>query len=289
MPKPPKDPDYFDKVNYVIDSWAQPCDAPWYIYIETLKPAALEAFIMLLSFGWGDVIRGRFRPKGLGRRTGKRKGRWAKRLPRFPEIGNTLGKLIPIGEQIEDFSTAGLKSRFLWRIDNVIQGALFYWLVADVTIDFAFNWTSLLYKTEWCKASGRGRFAYHNNPFPGKSAGVWHKQAYASKDYEYPLPVWLFDGGGTGAYPCTVIASVEFRPYLAFAPPTNVQVKIFNPITGEIWAETGPMETNVDNKLSLPLKATVPANSPFEVRTWHGPSWAKVGGGIVTAQALGPD
>ncbi len=288
MPKPPKDPDYFDKVNYVIDSWAQPCDAPWFIYIETLKPAALEAFLVLISFGWGDVIRGRFRPKGLGRRTGKRKGRWAKRLPRFPEIGNTIGKMIPIGEQIEDFASAGNKTRFLWRIDNVLQGALFWWLVADVTIDFAFNWTSLLYETEWCKASNRGRFAYHNNPYPGKSAGVWHKQAYASQDYQYPLPIWLFDGGSTGNYPCTVIASVEFRKYLAFPQPTNVQVKIFDPTNGQIWAETGPQEPNIDGTLTLPLKGTVPANKPFEVRTWHEPSWAKVGGGIVTAQALGP-
>ncbi len=34
MPTPP-DLDYFDKVNYVIDAWVLPCEAPWYIYVST--------------------------------------------------------------------------------------------------------------------------------------------------------------------------------------------------------------------------------------------------------------
>ena len=60
--------DFFEKTNFVIDSWAQPCEAPWYIYIETLWPALLEAFITLMLFGWDDVARGYFRPKQKRRR-----------------------------------------------------------------------------------------------------------------------------------------------------------------------------------------------------------------------------
>ena len=134
MPKPPGDPDYFDKVNYVIDAWARPCEAPWYVYINTLKPAALEAFITLISFGWGDVARGFARPPGLGRRrTGKRKGKWRRAIPRFPEIGNMIGNQIPGAKSMQGIKY-GTVGRFLWRIDTTLQAGLFYWLVADVTI-----------------------------------------------------------------------------------------------------------------------------------------------------------
>lgn len=288
MPLPPKDPDYFDKVNYVIDSWAQPCEAPWYIYIETLKPALLEAFIILITFGWADVVRGRFRPKGLGRRSGKRKGRWAKRLPRFPEIGNTLGKLIPIGEQIEDFGSDGPKRRFLWRIDNVIQGALFYWLVADVTIDFAFNWTSLLYKTEWCKASSLGRFAYHNVPGVNRSAGSWHKMAMTTLDYTFAPLGWSGFVGISGPTGCSVIASVAWENLPPFADVSEGQVKIYDPDSDVVYGETEKVPAPVNGNLDVPMRATVPPNRLFAVAEKHGPSWARVTAGVCTAIQVQP-
>lgn len=288
MPRPPVNPEGFDKVNYVIDSWVVACDAPWYIYIETLKPAALEAFIVLISFGWADVIRGAFRPKGLGRRTSKRKGKWRKRVPAFPEIGNTIGKHLPFAEQIEDFVEWGHKGKFLWRLDNALQVGLFYWLVADVAEDFIFNWTSLLYETEWCKQSGNGRFSWHKSTDESKSAGSWHKQNYPVEDYQYPLPQWLFDAGATGSYACTVVATVTFTKLPAFPTPNDCKVKIWNPLTGWIWAESDPADVDPTGVLKIVLKGDVPAHSAFEVRTWHEPSWCLVGKGVVVALALGP-
>jgi len=95
MPRPPHPLDYFDKVNYVIDAWMSPCQAPWYVYVETLKPATLTAFITFLTFGWDDVFRGWARPKDVGkRRAKKRKGKWARWVPRFPEVGEVIGRQI---------------------------------------------------------------------------------------------------------------------------------------------------------------------------------------------------
>ena len=94
MPVPPN-PGMFDKVNYVIDAWSCPCEAPWYIYVETLKPALLTAFITLATFGWDDVARGYFRPRGLGRRTSKRGGRGkggGGRSRGIPEFGDMICK-----------------------------------------------------------------------------------------------------------------------------------------------------------------------------------------------------
>ena len=284
MPMPPKDPDYFDKVNYVIDSWTNPCDAPWYIYIETLKPAALEAFLVLISFGWGDVIRGRFRPKGLGRRTGKRKGKFLRKVPSFPEVGNLIGKGIPIAEQIDDFVLYKAGTRFLWRIDNVIQAGLFFWLVVDVTVDFAFTWTSLLYKTYWCSTSSQGSFSYHGTAESVKAGGWSWQAAYPHLDYQHPPPAWFFQTGSSGPKGCTVFAAIEFRQWVPFPAPTEVFIEIKSTVDTRYnvgFSTRAPMD---DGVFRVPIKGTFPANHGFEVRYSHNAQFAIVGKGMVMAK-----
>lgn len=282
MPKPPVDGDYFDKVNYVIDAWADACEAPWYIYVETMKPAALEAFIVLITFGWDDVLRGIFRPGGLGRRSMKRKGRWARKIPRFPELGETIGKGLPVADQIEDFVKWGTKTRFLWRIDTAIQLALFAWLVVDVTVDFAFNWTSLLYETRWCRDSDLGRFSYHS---PGEATlpgGAWWKMGFSVQDYSHPLPSWLLVTGHAGAAGCQAACGMSFAPAFG-APASECAIRIRHDTTGKLYAQAGPSPVNQDLKLTMAVGASIPPNAHFRVETWHNGSWAKVGLGAVTA------
>ncbi len=286
MPPPPKNPEDFDKVNYVIDSWTHACEAPWYIYIETLKPALLEAFIVLISFGWADVIRGRFRPKGLGRRTGKRKGRWARRVPRFPELGNTLGKALPFGEQLDDFIKWGTKTKFLWRIDNAAQASLFFWLVADVAEDFVFNWTSLLYKTYWCQRAHLGRFSYADTGQSGKSENVWWHKGYFEEDYEKPFPSWAGRSGWSGANGCTVAATATWNEYLGFPKPTDTAIRIYDLDSAVVFAEESAFNMDPADDPTLVVFGEVPGNKRFGVATWHEPSWAWVGNGIITAEEV---
>ncbi len=284
MPLPPRNPEDFDKINYVIDSWNTGCDAPWYIYIETMKPAALEAFIVLLSFGWADVIRGRFRPKGLGRRTGKRKGKWAKRIPRFPEIGNTLGKSLPFGEQIEDFVKYGSNTKFLWRIDNAVQATLFFWLVADVAEDFVFNWTSLLYKSYWCLPNPPGRFSYSSPGFGAIPDETWKKPAFGVKDYEHPWPSWSFDSGSSGPNGCTATSAFALKKHPAFPPPETLQVRIINIHSGAVYADSGVAEADAAGDASAPATGAIPPNTVFQVRVkMTGTQYALFGDGVVLA------
>ncbi len=283
MPMPPENPEGFDKINYVIDSWANACEAPWYIYIETLKPAALEAFIVLITFGWADVIRGRFRPKGLGRRTTKRKGKWNKRIPAFPEFGNTIGKMLPFAEQIEDFVHYNSGAKNLWRIDNAMQAGLFFWLVADVAEDFAFNWTSLLYKTHWCQQSHLGRFSYHNTTFPIKSAGSWHKHGFGVKDYEKAPLAWVLSSGWSGPTGCDVGTAIRFEVAPPFDPPTSTRVRIIEKPGAKVIWESDDIIPDADGKSAVVLTGGIPPNQAFEVRTWHEPTWCKVGLGSINA------
>jgi hypothetical protein len=281
MPTPPIDPDSFDKVNFVIDSWTTGCDAPWYVYIETMRPAALTAFIALLTFGWGDVIRGALRPGGLGRRSSKRKGKWAKRIPAFPELGNTIGKHLPFAEQIEDFTKWGTPTRTLWRIDTAMQAALFLWLVADIAEDFVFNWTSLLYESYWCIPPRPGGFSYQNLPTPIKGPRVWWKEGFSTEDYENPMPAWGFQSGSTGAKGATIAATAVFTKISGGEPPTYCAVRIIGKDSGVIYGETVSDTPEADGSFRIPVTAAVSPNTRFEVRSYHDNTWAHVGAGVV--------
>lgn len=149
-------PGIIDKVNAVLKYFENPCDAPWTIYFETALPALGEAIITVLSFGFDDVVRGALRPGGLrsGRHFRGRKGGGG--LGRaIPEVGEMLGAMLPGAKAAKQRSvTQGVKN--LWLLDGVIQRALWYWLVADVTATFAFEWTSAINESRFCQAQGVG-------------------------------------------------------------------------------------------------------------------------------------
>lgn len=283
MPMPPKDPQDLDKVNFVIDMWCRPCDAPWYIYLETLKPAALEAFIVLISFGWADVLRGALRPKGLGRRSSKKRKRPGSRLFRFPETGNTIGKKLPFGEQVSEWITWGTKTKFLWRIDNAMQAGLFMWLVVDVAEDFVFNWTSLLYKTYWCRESHLGRFSYSNAGTYARSGNVWWKQAYGVEDYETGPPFWGFNAGTSGPNGCQVFATIVWKELAPYPPPANTGIRIYDSLSFHVYAQTDSDDPIPPGDVSLVVRGSIPPNRMFRVAVFHDAAWAWVGDGAVTA------
>ncbi|HDZ44102.1 MAG TPA: hypothetical protein ENH80_09190 [Phycisphaerae bacterium] len=289
MPKPPIDPDSFDKVNFVIDAWTTGCDAPWYIYVETMKPALLTAFITLITFGWDDVIRGYFRPKGLyKRRTAKRKGRWTRRLPRFPEIGNTLGKQLPMAQPLtgKQWGTLG---KTLWRIDGVMEQVRFFWLVASIVEDFVFDWTSLLYESYWCQDDPPGRFSYQRIGWFVINADSWKLVGFGTEDYHEGMPHWFHLSGVTGDNPAQITAALDIMKAPAFPAPTEFSVRIYNDDTGEVYAETGPAELNSDGEGSVPVFGIVPANTSFAVRArMSGTPWALFGQGVVIGTEILP-
>lgn len=265
MPKPPGDLSAFDKVNFVIDSWASPCEAPWYIYVETLWPALLKAFITLATFGWDDVARGYFRPRGLGhRRTGKRKGKWRRAIPAFPELGEEIGKRLPGADEIkgEKWSVLG---KTLWRIDTVVQRALFWWLVADVTVDFAYNWTSLLYETVWCQASDKGRFSVHHDGGASRTPAAWWRVAFNEVDYQFPPPRWFVTHGTIGPEGATITAAVAVKGHATGPPPTSFSVRIVNDNTNEVYGESTSDTPDANQQHRVPVNQELPPGARFRV------------------------
>jgi hypothetical protein len=155
MPRPPG---LEGKINFVVEMWNNPCDAPWYVYVETAWPAALQMVVTVFCFDFDDLVRWIFRPMGLWpmgfgiRRRGRRGGRRRRGLG--ARVRSKLPYLVAIeGRQVSN----GVKN--LWRIDTIGQKLLWWWLLIDATTTFAYNWTSAIYKTEWCqlkKATGAG-------------------------------------------------------------------------------------------------------------------------------------
>jgi len=286
MPVPPVRLGYFDKINFVIESWARPCNAPWYIYVETLWPAALEAFITFVSFGWGDVARGFARPHGLTpRRTSKRKGKWAKRIPKFPEIGNLIGSKLPGSEQVKGIRYNAL-GKTLWRIDGAIQGVLFWWLVADITIDFAYEWTSLLYETEWCKASSKGRFSWQDSTLRTFFGGDWRKMEINHEDYQFPEPSWFGRIGFSGPNGCTVGAGIEATA-ISFPPrPANNSVRILDITAGRVLSQSNTGDPEVDMTSRVPVSADIPANHQFRVEAKTDADFFQTGLAVITGMEV---
>lgn len=134
-------PSLLQKINAVKFWILNPCQAPWYVYIETMKEPAANTAQALLMFDLGDAMRSLFRPKGdrkgrHGRKKPPRRRRRNKGLPEpsdmiFKPIANALG----LGDrQIQQ----GPKS--LWKIDGIAQRGLYHLMVLNLTTDFLYDW-----------------------------------------------------------------------------------------------------------------------------------------------------
>ncbi len=288
MPTPPINPDSFDKVNYVIDAWATGCDAPWYIYIETMKPALMTAFITLITFGFDDVLRGFFRPKGLyKRRTGKRKGKWTKRIPRFPEIGNTLGKQLPGSAEVRGTKWSVL-GKTLWRMDGAMEAIRFFWLVAAVTEDFAFDWTSVLYESYWCLPDPEGNFSHQSGGLRAVTGGVWHVAIFSVEDYENAPPDWNHWLGMTGDNPATITAALQFTEVSGYGAPEVRSIRIADYANVTTYAETQGTEQDDQGGYGCVASGNVPPNTIFRVFIQHDRPWADYGDGVVLGREVLP-
>ncbi|KKL81948.1 hypothetical protein LCGC14_1989650 [marine sediment metagenome] len=287
MPKPPIDPDSFDKVNYVIDAWTTGCDAPWYIYVETLKPALLAAFITLITFGWDDVARGFFRPRSSqNRRTKKRKGKWNRRIPRFPELGEAIGGRLPGSKEVKGVRWSSFGNT-MWRVDEVMQHALFWWLVADVAEEFAFEWTSLLYESYWCQPDPPGGFSYHTVGGSPIRSGRWWVAGFPFEDWENSPPAWNLNTGGTGAVTATVTAAVKVVQRNPYPDPGSVRVGVRIIGSGEVAFASGFNDVVIDGEIDALVTGALPPGTNFEVVVWmEGTPWASYGAGVVVGQEV---
>lgn len=157
------------RLNTVTALWEFSCNAEntdkWIVLAETLLPAVGELWLGMVGFDWDDIARAFFRPTGLRfrykMRDGKKKSKKTKLQKAwnflFPEIGELVAAKLPLARFVKG-RKVGNAQRWLWVVDGVAQRALYYWLLVDLGIDFAYNTSSSLIKNPRCWKSGSGWF-----------------------------------------------------------------------------------------------------------------------------------
>ena len=217
-------PGIIDRVNYVVKMWNNPCQASWFLYVETALPAALDAAIAVACFDIGDVLRFVFRPSGLRSGRHSRRGKKGQHGRKPKGIRARLANKLPAFKTLQQRHVVqGVKN--LWIIDGIGQRLLWWWLVADIASMFAYNWTSALYKTERCQmALGPGSMLRENDG--GTYLGIIGQNGVG-------FPNLIYETGS--------VASASFAG--AFGPGT------YNAAAGLNVKNTGTIDTEVSLRI----------------------------------------
>lgn len=146
----PKYPGFVDRVQHLKYIYTNPCNVPLIYYVETALPALGLALLEYMDFGVMDVVRGFAKPAALARgRHGSRRNRGRSRIPRLPDFGDEIGKkLRPDAIHKRQISDGNLH---LWKLYGRLEHLLWWWMVADIAANFAYNWGSAIYDNEYCR------------------------------------------------------------------------------------------------------------------------------------------
>ena len=150
---------FLARINTVTRLTMFDCGDDWGVYVETLFPALGNLFLVFLDTDWDDIARGFLRPYGIRARGKIRDKRKKKKKRRFsfeiPEIGEIIGKNLPGARAIKG-RKVGAAWRWFWRIDGILQRALYYWMLVDVLADFSYAWSTGIFRHEVCWQRDKG-------------------------------------------------------------------------------------------------------------------------------------
>jgi len=205
-----QEPGIIDRVNFVTKMWNNPCDAPWTVYVETAKPAALDALVAIACFDIGDVVRFIFRPAGLRSGRHGRKARRGANRRRAKGIRALLARKLPPFKRLQQRKiTQGVKT--LWIIDGIGQRLLWWWLLADVASGFLYNWTTMVYKSEKCQmALAPGAVLRTGNSQIFLSFAGWQNVHFLNEEYQRGgahIALFVYTIGG-GSYELVATVTV---------------------------------------------------------------------------------
>lgn len=166
------------KLNYIINFFSDMCDAPLSIYVKTLYPALLEAFLTYYEVDLMQVFTSYVRPTGPLKPTRggphgttrpypgdpdgptrPKKGTkrtWLKYLGRITSFDpwDELGKGLQIfGDPSPRAVTPGV--RLLWNIFDKIQTVQYTIMLYEIVEQFFYKWAQGVNTSEYCAAQFR--------------------------------------------------------------------------------------------------------------------------------------
>lgn len=161
-----KTPSFIDKVNFILDSFVEPCTGDPIVWARLALPAAGEVLMTLVEFDQYDVLRAMFKPKpvpgGRSYRHSRRGRKGGKAGSSLLSIGENIGASLR-GSTILPTASDSRKLDFLWKLDGYGQRALFYWMIADVTVEGLYTWASLVERSPACSEERGGALRYHTD------------------------------------------------------------------------------------------------------------------------------
>lgn len=219
---------WIDKVNFAWKYLFNTCDLPFMLYFELGRKPAGRAALSLLSFGMDDLIRSYFRPAGLRTRRHGRKGRKNRKLPGIPETSDVVAERLPGYQEVKGRKVSD-GTRFLWKVDGILQRGLYYFMLADVIGDFFYDWTTAIIRHDdaVCPNTYRRLNEAKNNTIRN-TGGAFGPMLYGDTVYKQgPIErfgsVWTL---GVGYY--QVVASISIRNNGPFDRDIDVGLRLRN-------------------------------------------------------------
>jgi len=277
-----KQPGWITKVNYVMDFWSEPCHAPVLVYLELALPALGEAILTWFDFSEADVLRGYARPSralSAGRRSrrGKRRIRYIRffralgflragfrRVPGLgDDVGGWIGRNMPGAKQFKGRSISQ-GAKYLWIIDDIGQRVLFWFLVVDIGITFAYEWATALKESEFCKQQLIWTFYNTGNGVAISPHTGWGSTGAPFQQWEEGPVDFGFTGGfvfsGTG-----MIISAYVVENKGPNPFTHEQRIVINYSGGQQIIESGQVAVAVDGQAETLVVAQIKGPVGFSI------------------------
>lgn len=211
-PGPPK---FLEVLKFIWFFLWNGCETEWFIYAKTGGQALENAVISLLTFTTDDIVRAVFRPKGQrswfhGGKPGKNMGK-GKATNLIPEIAEMVGEGGRLAFDAEKFSYSSA-GEVIWWIDSWTQQHLYYFMIANVIDEFAWDWYSGIIEAPSSNcALGRARI---ESPVEITNTGGWNSFVLDNVIYEHGgvIAHSTFMEFGPGRYFCSLMARVAKPP-----------------------------------------------------------------------------
>lgn len=230
MARPPR---WIDRINFAYLYLLNTCELPFMAYFELGREPAGRAALSLLSFGMDDMIRSFYRPKGLRTMRHGRKGRKSRKRGGIPEVSDVIAERLPGYEEAKGRHVSD-GVRQLWKIDAIAQRALYYFMLADVISDFAYDWTSAIIKHDNANCPNTMRRLDETKDYLVHGTGGGYGPIQLGTNRYVHGPIGRFGSIYTvpfGSF--TMTWSVTAKRVLVITPERTMQLRITDLATGE--------------------------------------------------------
>lgn len=166
------------ELNYIVNYFFNGCRTPWDVVIETAQEPAGEIALSLLMFGWEDIVKSFWRPKGLRQYRHGRKKRKKGKGGGLPQINDIIAEgLDPHNDVFGPLHNDNLK--IWWELENTIERVSYTIMIWDLIETFAFKTIIGILDLKATQCEIPGRISLQNRNYETFNTGQL---------YDIPLP-----------------------------------------------------------------------------------------------------